>query len=60
MIQTVPPNQAMELTADGSEAELILMSYLLSGTKRGCARIGAKPHEYKKKTGGLSCPKFGW
>src|SRR2546430_2730212 len=25
-----------------------------------CTRIGAKPHEYKKKTGGLSCPKFGW
>ena len=27
---------------------------------RSCTRIGAKPHEYKKKTGGLSCPKFGW
>jgi len=25
-----------------------------------CTQIGAKPHEYKKKTGGLSCPKFGW
>src|SRR4051794_13233457 len=31
----------------------------LSDSRR-CARIGAKPHEYKKKTGGLSCPKFGW
>jgi hypothetical protein len=31
----------------------------LSDSRR-CTRIGAKPHEYKKKTGGLSCPKFGW
>src|SRR5882757_1097151 len=32
----------------------------LSSDSRRCTRIGAKPHEYKKKTGGLSCPKFGW
>jgi len=31
----------------------------LSDSRR-CTRIGAKPHEHKKKTGGLSCPKFGW
>ena len=34
-------------------------SDVLSDSRR-CTRIGAKPHEYKKKTGGLSCPKFGW
>ena len=28
----------------------------LSDSRR-CTRIGAKPHEHKKKTGGLSCPK---
>jgi hypothetical protein len=25
-----------------------------------CTWIDAKPHEYQKKNGGLSCPKFGW